>query len=99
MKNQVERDERTVVVEKASHSAAYIFIIYAILIDVAYRAFKLGESSFDLLAIVILGGIISTIYQARYKVLNNFWLKMVILAMVIAIFIAILIAIMITTSA
>lgn len=91
MNDPVERDERTVAVEKASYYVAYIFMGFAILLDVAYRAFKMGESSFDLLAIVVLSGIISTIYQARHKVLNKGWLKTVVLAIAISIFAGVLI--------
>ena len=90
MNNQVERDERTVAVEKASYSLAYIFMGFALLLDVAYRSFKLGQSSFDLLAIVVLSGIISTIYQARHKVLNKGWLKTIVLVIAISIFVGVM---------
>lgn len=92
MSSAVERDERTVVVEKASNSAAYIFVSFALLLDVAYRAFTKGEAAFDLLAIVILGGLVSTVYQARHKVLGRGWVKTVVLAVATSALIAVMIA-------
>lgn len=72
---EIFKDERTVYVENASYSLGYKFLSFAILFDVAYRSFKLGEASWDLLAIVILSGFILTIYQAKNKILNKFWIK------------------------
>lgn len=91
MSSNIERDERTVVVEKASYSLAYIFMGFALLLDIAYRSFVKGESSFDLLAIIVLSGFISTVYQAKHKILNQGWVKLIILAISISVFIAILI--------
>lgn len=91
MISQVNRDERTDAVEKASNSVAYIFICFALLLDVAYRAFKTGESSFDLLTIVILSGIISTVYQASHQILNKDWLKKVVIVLATSIFVSVMI--------
>ena len=41
----VVRDERTVVVEDASYRFAYIFITYALLLDVMYRSLVRQEAS------------------------------------------------------
>ena len=71
----VVRDERTVVVEAASYRFAYIFITYALLLDVMYRSFVRQEASWDLLAIVIVGGAISAFYQWRHKILTGYSLK------------------------
>lgn len=90
MISKVDRDERTTAVEKASHSIAYIFMSFALLVDVAFRAFKTGQSSFDLIAIVVLSGLISTIYQAKHRILNKSWIKTIIFAFSIAMFVAIL---------
>jgi hypothetical protein len=68
--SSVVRDERTVVVEDASYRFAYIFITYALLLDVLYRSLVRQEASWELLAIVILGGAVSTLYQWRHKILT-----------------------------
>lgn len=69
----IERDERTTVVEHASYRLAYLFLSYALLLDVAYRSFTRSESPWDLLALVVLGGVVSTVYQARHQILGRRW--------------------------
>ncbi len=67
----VERDERTVAVENASYKWACIFVCFALLIDVICRAVVRNEAAWDLMALVIAGGIFCTIYQARQKTLGK----------------------------
>jgi hypothetical protein len=74
----VVRDERTVAVENAGSRWTSAFIIYALLLDGMYRGFFLQEAAWDLLAIVIVGGGIGTIYQARQKAMPVGWPKMAI---------------------
>jgi hypothetical protein len=69
----VQRDERTIAVENASYRSAYLFLSYGILALVAYRSFVLHESGWDLLALVILGGVVTTAYQGIHGVLNRQW--------------------------
>jgi hypothetical protein len=69
----VQRDERTIVVENASYRWAYLFLSYGILALVAYRSFVQHESGWDLLALVILGGFLTTAYQGIHGVLNRQW--------------------------
>ena len=64
----VQRDERTIAVENASYRSAYLFLSYGILALVAYRSFVLHESGWDLLALVILGGVVTTAYQGIHGV-------------------------------
>lgn len=47
------------------------FLLFAILLDVVYRSFSGSNSSWDLLAIVMIGGGISTFYQIKNKILLN----------------------------
>lgn len=67
----VERDERTVAVENASYRWAYGFLAYALLIDVAYRGIVHHEAAWDLMALVFVGGILCTVYQAHLKTLAH----------------------------
>ena len=71
----VERDERTVAVENASYRWAYLLLTYALLVDVVYRGIVRHEAAWDLLALVIVGGAVCTMYQARQKTLTHGWLK------------------------
>jgi hypothetical protein len=72
----VVRDERTVAVEDASYRLAYLFIAFALLLDVMYRSLVRQEASWDLLAIVVLAGAISTVYQWRQKILTGHSFKL-----------------------
>lgn len=71
----VERDERMVAVENAICRWGYILLTYALLIDVVYRGIVRQEAAWDLLALVIVGGAVCTIYQARQKTLPHGWVK------------------------
>ena len=71
----VERDERTVSVENASYRWAYTFLSLALVIDVVYRGLFRHEAAWDLLALVIVGGAVCQIYQARQKTLPRGWAK------------------------
>ena len=63
----VERDERTVAVENASYKWAYIFLGYALLIDVMYRGIFRHEAAWDLIALLIVAAAIFEVYQVRRK--------------------------------
>ena len=67
----VKRDERTVSVENAGYRWAYIFLSFALLIDVVYRGLFRHEAAWDLMALVIVGGAVCAIYQARQKALPH----------------------------
>ena len=68
------KDERTVAVEKASYSFAFKVLGFAILADVVYRSLVLREATWDLIGIVILGGIVATVYQRWHKAIAcNWW--------------------------
>src|SRR6476660_4815991 len=67
----VLRDERTIAVEEASHRWAYMFLTFALLVDVMYRGFVRGEAAWDLLGLVIAGGAITTLYQWRHRILTR----------------------------
>jgi|SRR3989304_5937858 len=85
MNNQsVSRDERTSVVENASYRVAYLVMSFGLLASVAYRGFVLQQSSWDLLALVILGGATATLYQGANKVLSRHWIIATIASLVIA---------------
>ena len=50
---EVLRDERTVAVEEASYRVAYMFLSFALLLDVMYRGMVRGEAAWDLIGLVI----------------------------------------------
>jgi hypothetical protein len=80
----VMRDERTDVVVSASYRLAYGFITYALLLDVMYRSLVRREAAWDLLAFVIVGGVVSSVYQGRHKVLTRHSVGLLVLTSLIA---------------
>lgn len=69
----VDRDERTVAVENASYRWAYLFISFGLLTLIAYRSFVHHESNWDLMAIVVVGGLLSAAFQWFNKILSARW--------------------------
>ena len=99
-KQTVEQDERTVTVENTSYKWAYIFLAFALFIDVVYRGMLRHEAAWDLMALVIVGGAVCTMYQARQKTLAHGWLKAaVLIACVAGVIGAITVAILVMTHA
>ena len=48
---------------------AYNFLVFALLIDIMYRALVWHEAAWDLFALLFASGFISLVYAARHKVL------------------------------
>lgn len=87
----VQRDERTVAVENASYRWAYGLLALALLADVMVRALVRHEAAWDLMALVVVTGIGTSVYQARQRILTQGWVMKVVLAgCVTAVFAAIL---------
>jgi hypothetical protein len=79
-KKNDNQDERAIAVERASHSLALKVIGFALLLDVFYRAVVSKTASWDLLGIVILGGLVASVYQARYRIAGKYWVKAIVLS-------------------
>lgn len=92
MSQAIERDERSVAVENASYRWGYLFMSFAVLLSVVYRSFVLKESSWDLLAIVVLGGMVTTLYQRNERILGTRWARLSVAAIAIALVIAAVLA-------
>lgn len=89
--DSIERDERTITVENKSYSIGYKLALYALLLDTMYRSLFLHQPSWDLLGIVFLCGIVTTLYQLNHKILTKSWVKVSILGLILAIIIAVII--------
>jgi hypothetical protein len=90
----IERDERTVAVENAGYRWAYLLLTFALLADVAYRGLARHEAAWDLMALVIGGGVVCTAYQARHRVLGRRWLQTAVLAACVGAVVAILLTLL-----
>ncbi|MGH2606064.1 MAG: hypothetical protein ACRDG5_05695, partial [Anaerolineales bacterium] len=69
----VVRDERTLVVENASYRWGYLFLAFGVLLIAAYRGLVQHEASWELLALVIVSGVVTSLYQGRHRVLSGRW--------------------------
>jgi hypothetical protein len=65
------RDEREVSVDRAADRLAYVVLSFGLLAVVAYRSFVDGMASWELLGLVLLGGIVSTGYRLWQGVLTR----------------------------
>jgi hypothetical protein len=87
---EVKMDERTVAVVRAGNTWGLNFIIFALLIDIGYRAGFRNEVAWDLIAMFGISSAINVAYLARHRVLGqvlgNKWVTIggVVLALVIS---------------
>lgn len=88
----ITKDERTTFIENISYKFGYNFIAFTLLLDVVYRGLRFNEAPWDLLAIVIISGLVMTVYQYRKKILGKTWLKTVAITFVVTFIIAFIIA-------
>lgn len=63
MRSLLARDERELAVDRAGDRLAYLVVSYGLLLIVAYRAFVDGQPSWELLALVVAGGIVGGAYR------------------------------------
>jgi hypothetical protein len=80
----VTRDERTMAVENAGYRWSYLLLSFGLLVIVAVRSFVLGESNWDLMGLVILGGGVNAIYQGSRQVLTRRWVMTTVVTFVVA---------------
>jgi hypothetical protein len=71
MKASIERDERSVAVENASYRIGYMILAVGVLLAVMYRSWAYNQSSWDLMALVILSSFAATVYQARHSIYSR----------------------------
>lgn len=91
----VLRDERTLSVENASYRWAYMILSYGLLIIVTYRGFAAQESNWDLMALVVVGSLAATLYQAAHRILSRRTLVAGALVMAASAVVAVLVVIVI----
>jgi hypothetical protein len=89
-KDEIARDERTVAMENAGYRWSYLVLSFGLLILTAYRSLARGEASWELLALVLLGGVVNAIYQGTRRVLNKQWIATTVTTVGIAALVAII---------
>jgi len=91
MNNQpVLKDERTISVENASYRMGYTIITFGLLAAAAFRSFVYEQETWDLLGLVILGGLATTVYQYIHKTATWRWVYLFMGTAVLAAVVAIL---------
>jgi hypothetical protein len=73
MNRLMMRDEREVSVDQAADRLSYLALSFGLLAIVAYRSFVDHEASWDLLGLVLLGGLIGTVYRAGQRAVSRRW--------------------------
>jgi hypothetical protein len=73
MTSPIVRDEREHSVDLAADRLAFLVVCYGALILAAWRSFALGQQSWDLLGLVVVGGAVGLAYRLRHGVLSRPW--------------------------
>ena len=81
MTTLVPRDERETRIDLAADRIAYLVVSYGLLLVVAYRSFVNGDAAWDLIGLVILGGIVGLGYRARQGVASGRWTLMLLVTL------------------
>jgi hypothetical protein len=71
MSTMIARHDRASRIELAADRFAYLVVSYGLLLCVAYRSFVRDEASWDLIGLVVLGGICGLAYRARRGVASG----------------------------
>ena len=79
-----QRDERTTAIENASYRWSYMVLSFGLLVIIAGRSFARGEASWDLLALVVVGGLTNAFYQGLHRVLSKRWVVLLAVTLVMA---------------
>ena len=82
------RDERETAVDRAADRLSFLVLSFGLLAIVAYRSVLFGEASWDLLGLVIVGGLIGTAYRIQRRAVSRRWALVVSLSAAIALVLA-----------
>lgn len=92
MNTHVERDERTTSIENAGYRLSYLFLSFGLLAIIAVRSFRDGQNSWDLFALVVLGGVLNMGYLRYHRAVYRRGVVSIAIALIGAALIAVAIA-------
>jgi hypothetical protein len=92
MRSLFSRDEREAAAEQGGDRLAYIVVSYGLLLIVAYRSVVERQASWDLLALVVVGGIVSLGYRLWRRGVSRSALVVVGLTIAMAVLVGVLVA-------
>jgi FtsH-binding integral membrane protein len=84
----VVRDEREISVDHAADRLSYLVLSFGLLVIVAYRSLAGGEAPWDLLGLVVLGGLVGTAYRVQKRAVSQRWGLVLVLTVVVALALA-----------
>lgn len=73
MSHLVSRDEREQAIDSAADRISYAVLALGLLMVVAYRGFIDGAQSWELLALVVLSGVVGTVYRLSHRAVSRRW--------------------------
>lgn len=88
MRSFVPRDEGETRIDLAADRVAYLVLSYGLLLIVAYRSFVKGDAAWDLIGLVVLGGVVGLAYRIRQGVASRRWTMMLAATIAIAFVVA-----------
>ena len=88
MASRIPRDEHEAPIHLAADRLAYLAVSYGLLLSVIYRSFVLGDPAWDLLALVVLGGMVGVAYRLLRGVVFGRWTVMLLATVGIAIIVS-----------
>jgi len=91
----VRRDEREQSVDQAADRLAYLAISYGLLGLVIWRSLVDHVAAWDLMALVIVGGVVGTAYRLRMGVITGGWLRVAVLTALVALVVAVAVALVV----
>jgi hypothetical protein len=97
MNHLVPRDERESSVDRAGDRLAYLVMSFGLLAIVAYRSFADGAASWDLLGLVIVGGLVGTLYRLVLRAVARDWIIVAVGTAAVALVVAGIIALVTRT--
>jgi hypothetical protein len=84
MTSLIDRDEREQSIDLAADRLAFLVVCYGALVLAAYRSFALGQEAWDLLGLVVLGGVVGLAYRLQKRVVTRPWTAILIATILVA---------------
>lgn len=91
MTTLIPRDERESAIDNAADRMSFLVLAYGLLAIVAVRGFN-GETSWDLLGLIVLGGGVGLAYRRRNRAISQRWTLVLVGTLLVAAIVAALIA-------
>ncbi|MDP2857121.1 MAG: DUF6442 family protein [Bacillota bacterium] len=85
---KVFSDERSESVQHKGQSIGFTVMSFLLVADVMYRSWAMNQASWDLLGIVVIGGLVSAVYNMRQGILTQRHWRLKAITIVVAALIA-----------